>query len=1080
MVSLVLIVLMCTQYTNVIAEQLVYDQIYNFDIRIHQGLGTYNTFYSNYTKLFYVFFGDEYNGIAAHDLVMRYCFSYDGINWNNYTTMPTNEGIGTIEWYGIENQDFYLTPDGKQLYLVNMNDEDGRPYEIDYRVYNLSLDGSLNLWIEEIDIDVTYYVPTWTPENSIQITVDNESRPYIAYENIDATLIQNNMVLFRGAYTNGSWITWTSRYRYLNDLTGSVCDELFWCDLLNTGDGKTETGIGRGVNWLVHWDPVNGMGESLDTTSNINYFDGNGWSTQGLGGLGMEDIEGTWERRDWASASVGNITIIVKIIEDLAAPDRKRLDLALKEGKNAWQNRTAVSFTILGDIEGDGLFNIYVGIDNNTDFVVVWSIEEPDGNQSLWYRKGNAKQIMTNATWAWQTPITFWQNITSTDGFNSYSYSSGGHHQMLPYNVPLSISWLYIDEDSIWHDYIFTENNGELDLPAIHYNSTLYNDNGLENDVWLFKGDIYTFVSYFKDADIFYLNFTDGQHDIYFRFDNSTEEIYILTDERFVLGEIYTNYTLYPDDTQRINITFIPDINIVDIKDTTVDFYILNEATGFNYSGATGISFNIYNLGGNTYYTFVGDGARIPYGSPFSLNATDGSISSSARAEQIFRKLQHISFLMELDMSNEWDVGNGAFDIDAGVGYVDIGIDYRLNGSWIEGFKIRIYVQDANVGHHNGGIDHDWVEWSIDFYNYDPSTGLQQNLQSQLIYSNHWGYEHENYVPDYYNRTSSQLWVNLWFDRTNASTTVAAQVNAYYHGVKEQGAAWWFGYGKFIPMISDYDNAKFLDDLYDEGGNITNCQKYDLMKFYIEVGKVNIADGNDEPWLIRGIEDMHREQAIDRMEGIDEPTFVETKVLDMPQTGFINAIKSAISGLSSAIWKGAFQFVKLLMGAVGALMDAIGLGEWWRAFATAMENIAAFSLNLMDNLQIALINSAILLEQLFEVITTTFTRFILGITSFLSGILTWYKEIVNLFTGGGIWNINVWVTLELGDWVGLAINLLPVWWFIRIAESNDKIRTLQGDISFVVMITTGLFHFLSSIIILATTLINLLLGLLPI
>lgn len=629
-------ILLCSQFSAILAENLVYDQTSSHNLIIRQGIGNYQTFYSTYSKMFYVFFGDEYNGIAAYDYVMRYCKSFDGENWDEPTTLSTNEEIGSIEWYGVENQDFYLTSDGKQIYLVNLNDLDGRPYEVDYRVYNILYDGSLDLWIEEIDIAVPYYVATWTPENSISITVDNETRPYIAFENIDPTLTYNNMVLYRGAYTNGSWITWTSRARFLNDLTASAVDELFWCDLLNTGDGKTETGIGRGVNWIVHWDAAEGMGEALDTDSCINYYDGNGWSVSGLGGLGMEDAEATWERRDWSAVSVGNITLIVKMIEDLESPDRKRLDLAIREGKNAWQNRTAVSFTILGDVEGDGMMTSYVGIDNNTDFVIVWSVNEPDGNQSLWYRKGNAKQIMNNVSWEWQTDITEWQTVTATDGFNSYSYSSGGPNQMLPYNVPLSLSWIYSAADSIWHDHIFTEDNGELEYPATHTidgddfdwgsswgdSAFWYTDN-----IWVFEGKTrYNFEIEYEHVDLGTVNqigmrFTDEMGQTYvFWYDEDANTFSLTSPDDCLSGWIHSFNQVGTTVTVVFQLMFnspIPDSYDIQLQMRVVS----DEDTG--WINSVGDLFNIYNLGGLATLYDTGMAGRITGGDIFEIYAAD-------------------------------------------------------------------------------------------------------------------------------------------------------------------------------------------------------------------------------------------------------------------------------------------------------------------------------------------------------------------------------------------------------------------------------------------------------------------------
>lgn len=611
---------------------------------------------------------------------------------------------------------------------------------------------------------------------------------------------------------------------------------------------------------------------------------------------------------------------------------------------------------------------------------------------------------------------------------------------------------------------------------------TLVGNERVENDGWLFMGEIYQLEAEILNMTTYYLELDDGENTLRFYYKNETSSLSITESEQFLGGLIDSSIETV-NETLRHYIctwTFILNRNIVDIQGVSITYYGVNEPEETDISGYAITGLNIYNLGGLTYYEFEGDGGKTPYGTPFELYATNGSLGSSARAEQIFRKLQSVHFLMELDMANEWDFGAGEYDIDAGVGYVDIGFDYRLDGSWVDGFKIRLFVQNADVGHHNGGNDQNWIEWSADFWNYNPDHDAVVNLKSQLIYSNHWGYEHENFEPDYHNRTSAQLWIDIWFDRTNASTTVATQVNSYYYGMSEQGSAWWFGYGTFQPMISDYDNAKFLDNLYDEDGEISNSQKIELVKFWIEVGKVNIEDGNDEKWSIKGIEDMNREQATDRMMGVDEPTFVQTKVLDMPQTGFINALKTAINNLSVTIWLGAFQFIKMLMASVGYLMNAIGLGVWWEAFSTMLGNIATASLAFMDELTIALINSALLIEQIYRVISTGVTRYVYLITAFFTSILAWYGYIIQMFSGGGIFNIDIWTSLNLEDIFILLMHLSPVWWLNRLNESDHFIETLQGDLRFMIMLVTGLFNFLASIIILTMTLMNILLGMLPI
>ena len=162
-------------------------------------------------------------------------------------------------------------------------------------------------------------------------------------------------------------------------------------------------------------------------------------------------------------------------------------------------------------------------------------------------------------------------------------------------------------------------------------------------------------------------------------------------------------------------------------------------------------------------------------------------------------------------------------------------------------------------------------------------------------------------------------------------------------------------------------------------------------------------------------------------------------------------------------------------------MDAIGLGEWWIAFNTMLGQLATFSLNLMEQLQIALINSALLLTQIFALISAGLGRFIGFFTSSVSAILEWYQGIIDLFTGsGGIFNIDIWTSLGLGDWAILGIHLLPIWWIDRLAKAKSLGETAKNDIQFIVWIVSGLFGFLVTIIMLAVNLLTMFLGLFPI
>lgn len=1088
---------MITPISGVLAPSEVHDHFWGYDDRTYIGVGQTHSFYSNYSNVFYAFWGTEHGGIAAYDYVWVYMMSYDGVTWfgrnatssyGNFTYLPSDAGISnTIEYDGLENADFYLSPNGSILYSVFLDTlHGGAVPDVNYRVYDVLSNGRLSLRIEEMDIALPVVGAIDEPINCINVVVDNESRPYIAAEYVDATNTFNNVWIHRGSYTNGSWISHTSRNSWLGDITGSAVDELFYVDLFNTGDGKTRTGIGRGVSMLVHWDNVNGIGENLDTDLAINYYDGAGWDVDGLGALGMEDNEGDWNDRIVWMAQSGNISAIVVQTENFGG-NLVRLEMAFKEGKNSWQNNTVLSFNIDGDGEGAnrGLFDCAIGMDNQTDFVVVWVVCAENGgggNETMWYRRGNALQIMENATWTWQTDIVEWQTIPEPNIFDSQSFHGGqaGGNGFTPYNVPLTYLWQYDTNGEVWIDWIFTESNGGLSLPAEHLNSTLYDHLGNVVDEWIFEGEVYDLVSYIDNATSFYVNTTDGRHNIEFHWNNATEELWIDVDpsDQFTVGLASSEFERTGTIT-RLLWRFIPDRNILDSEDNQWDYFIENSDMNYNASATLGFTTNIYNLGGFTYYTFTGDGGRVVGGHPFEIYATNGTEGSSARAEQIYRKLQHSHFLIEIDMDNEWDGASGEFDIDAGIGFVDIGIDYLLNGTWELGHYVRLYVQDSDVGHHNLGNDHDWIEWSVDWYNYNPTAGSIQNIASDLIYSNHWGYDNENLTPDYHNRTSAQLWVDLWFDRTNASTTIAGQVNAMYHGMREHGSSWWFGYGDFQPMKSDYGNALFLDDLYDEGRNVTDSLKFDLMRLFVEVGKVADADGDDETWTITAIENFNRKYADDRMQGIDQPAFEETLVLDMPMFQSMNPLIRAIDGISRSIWQGALGFQKILWGAMDTFFQWVGFGEGFFSRITAFVLlIPEIFTTIMENLAEAMVGLVEYVDDVFTMVVQMLPEFVIGMGWLTETILDYWGIIADLFNGT-LLPFSIIQDLQLGDWIRFGIALLPTWEMFSIIFDNDPARKLKERVEFYSSLFNGTLNFLRGLIVFLQGLVGTIMDILP-
>lgn len=449
-------------------------------------------------------------------------------------------------------------------------------------------------------------------------------------------------------------------------------------------------------------------------------------------------------------------------------------------------------------------------------------------------------------------------------------------------------------------------------------------DNRLNTDDWMYMGEVYTLIMETYNPSYAQVNFTDGEREIKFTYSNETGLMsYDTANDEYVIGMPYTNFEIIETSTGLSKLTwkFILDKNVVD--KTNVKFSALTNSTINVPQGEidTEIDFltvNIYNLGGNAGYTFTGDGSRIQGGDVFELEAMVAG--SSAKAETIFKRLQHVHMLVELNHNGTWNPTNGDWE-DFDGGYFEYGIDYEMNGEWVQGWKVRMYPTNYLVGHQNSGSDHNWVGWSVEWYSFNDGTGIYDKIKEDIIYSNSWSYDTEGSTNGYINRTSSQMWIDLWFNRMNSSTVIGGRVNAYYYGMYEKGNLW-FGYGTFSPMFGDTTASMYFNDLYDEDGNIKNCYKIEKVKFWSKVTKIS---GSDRTWKMHNYQILDWKVADDRMEGINTPVLIETKVLDMPQGGFMTPLVNAIGSIGNLVWKGALGFIRVFIGAIDSFLVYLGL-----------------------------------------------------------------------------------------------------------------------------------------------------------
>lgn len=502
-----------------------------------------------------------------------------------------------------------------------------------------------------------------------------------------------------------------------------------------------------------------------------------------------------------------------------------------------------------------------------------------------------------------------WVNTTIASDIGLKSYLAIYEHEWDGENATLYYEWLCNNTLDYWN---YT---GILELECIPFKFETASINSYDDD-WLFMGEVYDLTATFYNPEYAEINFTDGYNWIEFRYYNTTKRMDVNCTNQYVAGLMYTDYeNNYTSGEFNLTWRFILDRNIVDILNTT--FYYYAEYGGLTINGTTGITRNIYNLGG--FVTIETNNAthanRIIGGDGFDLY--NYGINSTVEATAIFRKLQHVHLTCEWEQDNPYVAGTGLYLITSG-NWCDIyfGFDYRLNNEWVEGWLAHVEIETGIVGNAGMGNDNSWMTLNVTWYN----RGVK--IKEDNITSFHYGYDVDTQPTD---KRSVRLWVDLWFNRLliDESNVVGGRVNAYYNGMKEFGNPWWFGYGNFRPVVSNVSASMFFDTLKDANNNTMSIYDIDLVRFKVGIHKV--LDILDHDMRLYNYQILNYKTADDRMEGIDTPIFVEPEDISMPKGGsFLSPLYKAIEGISTSIWKGAMGFIRIFIGSIDSLLLWMG------------------------------------------------------------------------------------------------------------------------------------------------------------
>lgn len=452
------------------------------------------------------------------------------------------------------------------------------------------------------------------------------------------------------------------------------------------------------------------------------------------------------------------------------------------------------------------------------------------------------------------------------------------------------------------------------------------------------------------------------------------------------------------------------DVNIIEIvwfQDNTSISTTLISAFGF------------YAKGGFVTSTFTGGGARLTGGDvwDFVVNGTSGT----ARGDVIYKRFQDLHLLFK------WSPYG-----DAGQANTTFGVDFWYNGSWREGWKVKLHYKDYILAYdtstpsenYNGttwshyiGV---WLRYYVDWYY--GGTLIRSDLVQGLL---------EDFQA---NDNHMKLWVDLWFNRLNASTVVGGRIASYYYGYEDHGA----GLGG-TPPVGYWEHSDYLANIssvsmFYHDLNVDNelipCTEAEAMKIY---SLLEYSGSSGKEPRNRGFTTLNWMTAKKGlMIGIDTPAFEESRQPTMDW----KALGVWWYGWSSPLI-GAFSWI------VAGLGDVFkGIYSWLMPYLTSMWSLIWTWLCGLPYIGGAFVwfgQMFTYLTTLLGIVFTFISSIFLGISGFFAGLITVYNTQVVIFglifvTYGQLINVVIIVLgIELvregmeGNWNPLVNTLTIIW-----------------------------------------------------
>lgn len=408
--------------------------------------------------------------------------------------------------------------------------------------------------------------------------------------------------------------------------------------------------------------------------------------------------------------------------------------------------------------------------------------------------------------------------------------------------------------------------------------------------------------------------------------------------------------------------------------------------------------FRVYSKGGYVAHTYT-DGNAGPLAGGSNVLSQEAYNSSTFASEIWYRNLQHIKLLPTLSAltTQAWEL----------TGYMDFSIG---TGQFIQGLEFKMRAHTVSyTGLFAGNV---WTNFTCTWYYH------AAQIREDYVYMFYHGSVAGQGDP--YNL---QFWIDMWFDKGNASALMAGRVNAYEFPMKDDADLWlrWLANNWGVKDDVRKESAS-SHELTDGSGALIDISQIKMVRLKLES---TVVPWTTEQHLVVDPFNVY-DTTLGKypLEGINTPPFDETKVPTVGQTGLLGALWSGLNALGKwigdnilfgglALWPMLVGFLDTIAGWLGAPQGFTNLLNWiltgWGWLVTSFTY--AFSI----------------IAGIFTFLGATIGAFIWAIGQAIVSFANVFIMIGNFLSGASGGAGDLWNQLGLANWFTLALIFYPLY-----------------------------------------------------